>query len=152
MRMGRRILVLLGAALLMPACDGGGSSSGSGAGAAPDSSTDAAQQAGLGGGQPPFVRIITPASGSSCHEGATINLQAVAVDPDTAIVRVEFFEGARLLGARTAPPFIFAWSGASPGSHILTAVAFDVSGQSAGSAPVTVFVIARGDDDSKTRR
>jgi len=151
MRAGRRILALLGAALLIPACDGG-SSSGGGAGAVPESSADAAQQSGLGSGQPPFVRIITPASGASCNEGATINLQAVAVDPDTTILRVEFFEGARLLGARAAPPFIFAWSGAAPGSHVLTAVAFDVQGQSATSAPITIFVIARGDDDSKDRR
>jgi hypothetical protein len=140
MRVGRHILALLGAALLIPACGGGGSSGGG-------TTTDASLQGGLGSGQPPFVRIISPTAGSTCHEGATVNVQAVAMDADTNIVRVEFFDDSKPLGSRAAPPFTLPWNRTTPGSHLLTAVAFDVQGLSSTSAPVTVFVVARGDGD-----
>jgi hypothetical protein len=136
-------------AALIPACGGGGSSQ-SAPVATGASDTDTPRQdpqTALGGSQPPNVRIVSPGPGSTCHEGATITIQAMAVDPDTAIVRVEFFDGARHLGSRVAEPFSFAWGGVKAGAHVLTVVAYDVQGLSATSDPVTVFVVARGSED-----
>src|SRR5438067_10158261 len=146
MRVEQRILLVCCAAVLIPACGGGG---GSGGNSSPSSAADSDVAAGgLGGSQPPRIRIVTPSGGSSCHEGATVTVQAVANDPDTTIVRVEFFDGSKLIGTRAAPPFTIALGGLSPGAHVLTAVAFDVQGLSATSDPVTIFVVARdGHDD-----
>src|SRR6185436_21174662 len=148
MGMERRILPVLAALFLIPACSGGGGSSGGGTPATTAATTEpiSPQEAGLGGSQAPFIRLVSPTPGSTCNEGATLTLQAVAVDPDTLIVRVDFFDGSKPIGSKSAPPFLVAWGGLKPGSHVITAVAYDVQGLSATSEPVTVFVLARHDD------
>jgi len=153
MRVEQRFLLVVGAAFLIPACGGGGSS---GAPPATETGTTEAdpsppQGAGLTSGQPPFVRIVSPASGCTCHAGATITLKAVAVDPDTEIARVEFFDGSKLIGGNPAPPFVLAWGGVKAGTHVITAVAYDVQGLSATSEPITIFVLARDSDDDDRR-
>ncbi len=147
----RLLLVLLGA-VLVPACGGGGG----GGSQAPDAGTAVgiatingpeANQTGLGGGRLPLVRIISPTPGSTCHEGATITIQAVAVDPDAIIARVDFYDGSLPLGSRLVAPYNLAWGGVKAGAHVLTAVAFDISGAAGSSLPVTIFAVARGDID-----
>ena len=49
-----------------------------------------------------------------------------------------------LLGSRPVAPFNLAWGGVTAGAHVLTAVAFDITGASGSSLPVTVFFTARG--------
>jgi Bacterial Ig domain len=152
MRVEPRILLVLAGAFLVPACGGGGGSSPQApdAGAAVGIATingPEANETGLGGGRLPLVRIISPTSGSSCHEGATITIQAVAVDPDAAIARVDFYDGSVLLGSRLVAPFNLAWGGVKAGAHVLTAVAFDITGAAGSSLPVTIFATARGDEN-----
>ncbi|HVE41164.1 MAG TPA: Ig-like domain-containing protein [Planctomycetota bacterium] len=151
MRAEPRLLLVLFGAFVVPACGGGGGGS-----QAPDVGTAVgiatingpeANQTGLGGGRLPLVRIISPTPGSSCHEGATITIQAVAVDPDAIIARVDFYDGSILLGSRLVAPFNLAWGGVKAGAHVLTAVAFDITGVSGSSQPVTIFAVARGDEN-----
>jgi hypothetical protein len=149
MRVEQRLFLAVSLAILIPACGGGGASEGTPAAtgtAEPDPAREDPRTS-LGGSQPPNVRIVTPGPASTCHEGATVTIKAVAIDPDTEIVRVEFFDGGKHLGSRVAEPFALAWGGVKAGAHVLTAVAFDVQGLSASSDPVTVFVIARGSED-----
>jgi hypothetical protein len=152
MSVAPRILLLLGAAVVVPACGGNGGGSqapdvGSAVGIAVINGPEA-NQTGLGGGRLPLVRIISPTSSSSIHEGATVTIQAVAVDPDAIIARVDFYDGSLRLGSRLVAPFNLAWGGISAGAHVLTAVAFDVTGVSGSSLPVTVFVTASDADEN----
>jgi hypothetical protein len=149
MRVEPRLLLVLFGAVLVPACGGGGSQSpdvGTAVGIATINGPEA-NQTGLGGGRLPLVRIISPTSGSTCHEGATITIQAVAVDPDAVIARVDFYDGSVPIGSRLVAPFNLAWGGVKAGAHVLTAVAFDITGASGSSLPVTIFAVARGDEN-----
>jgi len=160
MRVEPRLLLALLGAFLVPACGGGGSSPqaadpGTAVGIATITGPGA-NETGLGGGRLPLVRIISPTSGSSCHEGATLTLQAIAVDPDALIARVDFYDGSMLIGSQLVAPFNVPWGGVKAGAHVLTAVAFDITGVSGSSLPVTVFAIARGteaeDQDDEIRQ
>ena len=146
--MGRwngRLLLLFGTALLIPACRDQPS--------APPPSEVAAppEGASLEISQPPFVRITSPGPRSQVAEGSTITLQAEAVDPDTDILRVDFFDGTKPIGGQWSPPFMVAWGGVTRGTHLVTAVTIDVEGVSSVSAPVTVVVTGPpgGDEDDR---
>jgi len=128
------------AVLLLPACgDGGGSPSGANAEGRDPTAPSA--------GQPPSIRIVSPDSGSSSSEGSTITIRAVATDPDAAIVRVEFYDDARLIGSRSSPPYTISYRRLEAGTHQLCAVAIGIDGIPAASTPVTLFVVqGKGDD------
>ena len=129
-----RAVLALAAALAIPACDQPEQRGPDGSGEQP-----------LGSGQPPNVMIVSPGSSTTVQEGATLSVQVAAVSPDAAIVQVDLFDGSQKVASRNAAPFIFALGGLSAGAHVLTAVAIDVQGLLTSSAPVTVFVTARGD-------
>ena len=132
-----RWIVGLSAALLLPAC-GDGEGSADAEGKKPDQ-----VPAALGSGQPPFIRIVSPAPRSTFQEGATATLQAVAADPNAILARVSFYDGDRLIGGKSAAPFLIAYGGLAPGTHILTSVAVDIEGITSVSPPVTIFVVRR---------
>ena len=92
------------------------------------------------GNRPPIVTLTSPSAGAAYAAPATITLSADAVDPDGEIARVEFFAGSELVGTEGAAPYTLNWTGVQAGTYALTAVAYDVSGASARSAPVTVTV------------
>jgi hypothetical protein len=71
-------------------------------------------------------------------------LSASATDSDGSISRVEFYNGPTLLGADTASPYTYTWSGVAAGSYSLTARAFDNQGAATTSAPINVTVTASG--------
>jgi hypothetical protein len=133
--------VALVAALLLPACGGDGSGDSQSQGTVED----------LGSGQPPFIRIVSPGPRTSCQEGATVTLQAIAVDPNAILARVDFFDGDKLIGSKYSAPFLIPWGGMKPGTHVLTAVATDIEGITAVSDPVTVFVEKRGHQNGRPR-
>ena len=64
---------------------------------------------------------------------ATITLSATASDSDGTISRVEFYNGAALLGSDTIAPYSYTWSGVVLGTYNITAKAVDNSGASATS-------------------
>ncbi len=96
----------------------------------------------VGSNVPPVVALTSPATGAVFVATSTVNLTADAVDPDGAIFKVEFFNGATKLGEDTATPFAFAWTNVPAGSHVLRAIATDDSGISRTSAPVNITVAA----------
>jgi hypothetical protein len=131
------------AVLLLPAC-GHGSGSEDVAGRNPQA------PAALGSGQSPLVRIVSPGPRTTCPEGATITVQAVAADPNAILARVDFYDGDRRIGGKSSAPYLVALGALTPGSHVLTAVAIDIEGITTVSPPVTVFVVQRveeNDDD-----
>ena len=137
----KRWIAGLSAALLLPACGDGTTADVDG--------RNPAVPADIGSGQSPVVRIVSPASRATFQEGGTVTIQAVAADPNAVLARVNFYDGDRLIGGKSAPPFLVAYGGLTAGSHILTAVAIDIEGITSVSPPVTIFVVQRGGDDDE---
>jgi len=94
--------------------------------------------------QLPVVSLTAPAGGATFTAPATISVTAQASDPENRLARVEFYAGATRIGSVAVAPFKATWTSAPAGTYALTAVAFDLDGGSATSAPVTVNVVASG--------
>ncbi|MBL0142909.1 MAG: hypothetical protein IPP91_12610 [Betaproteobacteria bacterium] len=93
--------------------------------------------------QPPVVSITTPADGATFTSPATIALAATATAAGTAtIAKVEFFDGATLVGSANAAPFAFTWTNVAAGTYAITAKATDSRAATATSAPVSLTVAA----------
>jgi hypothetical protein len=89
---------------------------------------------------PPSVAISSPANGASLS--GTVTVSAGASD-NQSVAGVQFrVDGANVGAEDTTAPYGVAWNtlGVSDGSHTLTAVARDSSGNTATSAPVGVGV------------
>jgi subtilisin family serine protease len=86
---------------------------------------------------PPTVSLTAPLSGATVS--GTLTLSASASD-NVAVTRVEFYDGATLLGSDTTSPYSFSWNSRNGpnGSRTLTARALDAAGNSTTSAAVTV--------------
>lgn len=89
---------------------------------------------------PPSVTLTAPAHNATILTNS-ITLTAIAADTDGAVSKVEFFNGATKLGEDTSAPYSFNWTGVSPGSYTLTAVATDNDGTSTTSAAASVSVV-----------
>lgn len=94
--------------------------------------------------QPPTVTLTAPVSGASYFAPATVNLSATAADSDGSISRVDFYNGASLIGSSTSPPYAAVWSNVAAGSYAITAQATDNAGAVATSAPASVTVSGPG--------
>lgn len=89
---------------------------------------------------PPTVAITSPANGSTVS--GTITVTAEASD-NVGVAQVQFqLDGANLGPADTTAPYSVIWdtTTVADGTHTLTAIATDTSGNTAGSSPVTVAV------------
>ena len=88
---------------------------------------------------PPTVRITYPAPGATVS--GTINVTASASD-DRGVADVQFFLDGVFGADDTTAPYSTPWdtTNASDGSHTLTAVARDTSGNQRTSDPVTITV------------
>ena len=89
--------------------------------------------------QPPAISLSVP-NGTAYTTPPSIALAATASDADGGIADVRFYAGAMLLGTDATAPYGLTWSGAAPGSYVLTAVARDTTGLTTTSSPVTVTV------------
>jgi hypothetical protein len=89
---------------------------------------------------PPSVTLTSPLNNQRFTVPANVAVSATATDADGTISRVDFYAGSTLIGTSTTAPYSFTWSGASPGSYTLSAIATDNVGVSANSAPVTIAV------------
>lgn len=92
-----------------------------------------------GSNTPPTVALTSPTAGGSYGAGTVVTLSAAAADNDGAIAKVEFFDGATLLGTSTAAPYNLAWT-ATLGSHSFTARATDNLGAQTTSAVVALSI------------
>ncbi len=90
----------------------------------------------------PTVALTSPAAGQSFTQGSAITLAASASDVDGTVARVEFYADGVKLGQATSAPYSYSWSGATVGSHVLTAVAYDNAGASKTSAAISITVNA----------
>jgi spore germination protein YaaH len=84
---------------------------------------------------PPSVSISSPSSGATVQK--TQRVEAVASD-NVGVVRVEFYVNGTRLATDTAAPYVAYWDTRrlAPGAYVITAVAYDASGNSA-TASVT---------------
>ncbi|MBI3882602.1 MAG: NPCBM/NEW2 domain-containing protein, partial [Verrucomicrobia bacterium] len=89
----------------------------------------------------PSATLTSPANNASFAPKSTVTLtaNATAVSPAT-VSRVEFYNGATLLGSDTTAPYSFAWSSVASGTYSVTAKTIDSTGASATSSPITIIV------------
>jgi glucose/arabinose dehydrogenase/regulation of enolase protein 1 (concanavalin A-like superfamily) len=92
---------------------------------------------------PPAVSVTSPTSGTTYTSPATVSIAASASDPD-GVTKVDFYNGATLIGTSTTAPYSFDWTNVGAGTYNLTAKATDTLGDSATSASITVAVSSGG--------
>ncbi|MFZ6731832.1 Ig-like domain-containing protein [Undibacterium sp. Ji42W] len=106
----------------------------------------------------PTVSLTAPANNSSVVGKASITLSANAADTDGTISKVEFYNGATLLGSSTTAPYSYNWNNVAPGSYAITAKATDnLSGTTTSNFvsitvtnPITVNLTAPANNASVT--
>ena len=108
-------------------------------------------------GDHPSLTIAAPQSGEFFHAGATIKIEAVAVDPGGLILKVEFFADENKIGqsflqiiddppaAGTPLSHFLRWQNVPDGFYQLTAHATSANGQLLVSNPVRIQVERRAD-------
>ena len=89
---------------------------------------------------PPTVSLTAPANNASYAAPAGITLAASASEANGMIAKVEFFNGATLLGTATQAPYTFNWANVAPGNYTVTAKATDSLGGTAVSAAIVLNV------------
>jgi hypothetical protein len=89
---------------------------------------------------PPTVSLTAPLAGASVS-GTSVTLSANASD-NVAVANVQFKVDGSSVGQATTSPYSISWNSktVSNGSHTITAVATDSSGNSTTSSPVSVTV------------
>ncbi|MCB2406506.1 Ig-like domain-containing protein [Hymenobacter lucidus] len=88
----------------------------------------------------PTVSLTAPANGATFTAPASLTITANAADSDGTVAKVEFYNGATLLGAATAAPYSYTWTGVAAGTYSLTAKATDNANATTTSAAVSVTV------------
>ena len=89
---------------------------------------------------PPTVSLTSPAAGTEFIAPATISISATAADSDGTISKVEFFNGATLLGSDVSAPYSFSWTAVPSGTYSITAKATDNNGAVTTTTSVSVIV------------
>ncbi len=87
------------------------------------------------------VNVTSPEDGKLFKFGRKIRLKAEASSTSGDIVKVVFFDGKKPLKTDKKAPFVFAWTDAPLGEHVITARAVDSEGNALRSAPVTIEVL-----------
>ncbi|NLA49084.1 MAG: T9SS type A sorting domain-containing protein, partial [Bacteroidales bacterium] len=90
--------------------------------------------------KPPVISISLADKGEGFISPATIDIDAIASDPDGYINKVEFYNGTAKLGESTSTPFSFTWKNVSAGTYSLKAVATDNQNSKTTSEPITLTV------------
>jgi CotH protein/lamin tail-like protein/Big-like domain-containing protein/thrombospondin type 3 repeat protein/immunoglobulin I-set domain protein len=91
----------------------------------------------------PTVAITFPTNGAILVAGSTVTLTANAVSGGSGgpASSVDYFLDGSLLG-NVGPPFALDWAAGPAGSHVLSAVAYDATGQASEAHAVPAFVQA----------
>lgn len=97
---------------------------------------------GVATGSSPTVSITSPVTGATFTAPASITIAANATDTDGTIAKVEFYNGATLLGFDDTAPYTYTWAAAPAGSYTLTAKAIDNQNLSTTSTSVAIIVNA----------
>jgi len=88
----------------------------------------------------PAVAITSPGTGTTVAAGVPLVLKATATDGDGSIAKVEFFDGATLLGEDTTAPYSWTIAAPTEGEHTFTAKATDNDNGTTTSSGVSVTV------------
>jgi VCBS repeat-containing protein len=95
---------------------------------------------------PPKVSIVAPADTSQFQVGQAITVEATATDCDGQVNNVTLLADGRELAELAAPPFATAWTNATLGRHVLSAVATDDHGDASVSSDVSIWVVDESGD------
>ncbi len=88
----------------------------------------------------PVTSITSPANNATFTAPASITINANATDSDGTISKVEFYNGASLLGSDATSPYSYTWTGVRAGNYALTVKATDNSNGVTTSSIVNVVV------------
>jgi len=91
---------------------------------------------------PPTIALSSPANNSTFITNSLVTITAIASDPDGTVAKVEFFDGAILLGAVTSAPYTYTTTTLPTGTHSLTAKATDNLGATATTGATTISIFA----------
>ncbi len=91
-------------------------------------------------GVSPTITLDAPVAGATYSTPATVNLTATANDTDGTVARVEFFADTVKIGEDDTAPYECAWTGATPATYTLSAVAVDNLGLISISNGVSITV------------
>ncbi len=95
-----------------------------------------------GCGTAPTVTLTAPANNARFVAPATIAMTANATATGTRVTKVEFYNGATLLGTDTTAPYAYTWASVAVGTYALKAKAIDAKGMGTISAIANVQVKA----------
>jgi sulfur relay (sulfurtransferase) complex TusBCD TusD component (DsrE family) len=90
---------------------------------------------------PPTIALTSPLNGSNFTAPATINLAASISANGHSITKVQFYNGATLLGEDTSAPYNWSWTNVSAGSYSLSASLVYDTGSTLASSPVSITVM-----------
>ena len=76
-------------------------------------------------GNPPVIKILSPAKDEEIAENSTVTLKAEAKDSDGSVDSVAFYMDDKLITTVKAAPFEYKWKAKSINEHHLKAIAFD---------------------------
>jgi len=94
--------------------------------------------------QPLVVHITSPADGATFTAPANIVISAYSSEGNYSVSRVDFYQGATMIGGSTAAPYSVTWSDVPIGNYSLTAKATDDRGTTETSDTVSITVNASG--------
>ena len=95
---------------------------------------------------PPKVSIVAPADTSQFQFGQTFAVEATATDGDGQVNHVTLMADGLELAELAAPPFATAWTNATLGRHVLSAVATDNQGVASISSGISIWVVDENGD------
>ena len=90
----------------------------------------------------PDVNLTKPVAGESFIAPASITLEATASDVNGNISKVDFFNGADLIGTDNTAPYSFVWTNVPVGTYNLSAKSTDISNLSTTSPATSIIVKA----------
>lgn len=89
---------------------------------------------------PPIIVLTSPVNGAGYTAPATINLAASVTANGHSITKVQFYNGATLLGEDTSAPYTLTWSNVASASYVLTARVLYDAGNMRISPPANITV------------
>jgi uncharacterized protein (DUF2141 family)/signal peptidase I len=89
--------------------------------------------------QPPVI-YISSVEPESLYAPTNITITAEASDPDGSVSSVEFFNGSKSLGIKSAPPWIMEWGDVPAGTYYLSATATDNLGSKTKSSAYSLTI------------
>ena len=89
---------------------------------------------------PPVTTVTSPTNNARFTNAFAVPMVATAEDTIGGVARVEFYVNAQLNSVDTTSPYSTTASNLLSGPNVLSAVAYDMLGLAATSAPVSIFV------------